>query len=208
MEEYGKWATFQCEMKNQRQAYNQRTRFSIWVQIGARKSLFRMSTGQLCVEASFMQAPTGVGRLSLLFFRQWRRLVRSWQTESFTWQRRQSTATVAKETVCAAWKKWLQGKNYSDNGQGKAMSVWWDGMQSGNLSVCKGAFWQSKWCGFDLLHRCEMIERDDILSQADRYTVCPFELCLDTASWCDNIICDYNYVFDPNVYLKRFFRRG
>ena len=61
---------------------------------------------------------------------------------------------------------------------------------------------------FDLLHRCEMIERDDILSQADRYTVCPFELCLDTASWCDNIICDYNYVFDPNVYLKRFFQEG
>lgn len=53
-----------------------------------------------------------------------------------------------------------------------------------------------------------MIERDDILSQADRYTVCPFELCLDTASWCDNIICDYNYVFDPNVYLKRFFQEG
>ena len=53
-----------------------------------------------------------------------------------------------------------------------------------------------------------MIERDDILSQADRYTVCPFELCLDTASWCDNVICDYNYVFDPNVYLKRFFQEG
>ena len=72
----------------------------------------------------------------------------------------------------------------------------------------KGHFDRVNDAVFDLLHRCEMIERDDILSQADRYTVCPFELCLDTASWCDNIICDYNYVFDPNVYLKRFFQEG
>lgn len=72
----------------------------------------------------------------------------------------------------------------------------------------KGHFDRVNDAVFDLLHRCEMIERDDILSQADRYTVCPFELCLDTASWCDNVICDYNYVFDPNVYLKRFFQEG
>ena len=38
--------------------------------------------------------------------------------------------------------------------------------------------------------------------------VCPFELSLDAASWADNIICDYNYAFDPNVYLKRFFAEG
>ncbi|MDE7063149.1 MAG: ATP-dependent DNA helicase, partial [Lachnospiraceae bacterium] len=40
------------------------------------------------------------------------------------------------------------------------------------------------------------------------YQVCPFEMCLDTTTWADNIICDYNYVFDPNVYLKRFFSDG
>ncbi len=34
--------------------------------------------------------------------------------------------------------------------------------------------------------------------------MCPFEFSL-TTNWLDGIICDYNYVFDPNVYLKRFF---
>ena len=33
-------------------------------------------------------------------------------------------------------------------------------------------------------------------------------MCLDAALWVDDIICDYNYVFDPNVYLKRFFAEG
>ena len=30
-------------------------------------------------------------------------------------------------------------------------------------------------------------------------------MCLDISDWCDVIICDYNYVFDPNVCIKRLF---
>ena len=40
---------------------------------------------------------------------------------------------------------------------------------------------------------------------AQKYQVCPFELSLDLALWMDCIICDYNYAFDPRVYLHRFF---
>ena len=41
---------------------------------------------------------------------------------------------------------------------------------------------------------------------AQKHTVCPFEFSLDLAPWCDVIICDYNYVFDPRAFLKRFFQ--
>ncbi len=34
--------------------------------------------------------------------------------------------------------------------------------------------------------------------------VCPFELQLDLSLYCDVIICDYNYVFDPTAYLRRY----
>ena len=37
------------------------------------------------------------------------------------------------------------------------------------------------------------------------HRVCPFELALELALWADCIICDYNYAFDPRVYLRRFF---
>ncbi len=40
---------------------------------------------------------------------------------------------------------------------------------------------------------------------ARRFTVCPFELGLDLSLWCDAIIGDYNYLFDPTVCLHRFF---
>ena len=47
-----------------------------------------------------------------------------------------------------------------------------------------------------------------ILEQAKKWQVCPFEMCLDLALWVDAVICDYNYVFDPTVHLKRFFGEG
>ena len=118
------------------------------------------------------------------------------------------TATVAKETFALLEKNGYRAKTIQITAKEKLCPC--DEMECNPVTCpyAKGHFDRVNDAVFDLLHRCEMIERDDILSQADRYTVCPFELCLDTASWCDNVICDYNYVFDPNVYLKRFFQEG
>lgn len=59
---------------------------------------------------------------------------------------------------------------------------------------------------YELLQESDHFMREEIVAQAKKHRVCPFELSLDVATWCDNILCDYNYVFDPNVYLKRFFQ--
>ncbi|HEV2693656.1 MAG TPA: helicase C-terminal domain-containing protein [Verrucomicrobiae bacterium] len=40
---------------------------------------------------------------------------------------------------------------------------------------------------------------------AQKHQVCPFELSLDVSVWSDAVICDYNYVFDPQAYLRRHF---
>ena len=50
-----------------------------------------------------------------------------------------------------------------------------------------------------------LVNRGDILSCAKKYQVCPFELSLDMAVYCDIVICDYNYAFDPRAHLIRFF---
>lgn len=46
--------------------------------------------------------------------------------------------------------------------------------------------------------------RREVETLARQHQLCPFELSLDLANWVDVIICDYNYVFDPFVYLRRF----
>lgn len=49
------------------------------------------------------------------------------------------------------------------------------------------------------------ITRPVIESIAQKHQVCPFELSLDVSVWVDVVICDYNYAFDPQVYLCRHF---
>jgi len=51
----------------------------------------------------------------------------------------------------------------------------------------------------------DALDRDTISRLAEEYTVCPFEFSLDMALWVDAVIGDYNYAFDPRVYLRRFF---
>ena len=55
------------------------------------------------------------------------------------------------------------------------------------------------------IHQYEAFTRPVIEQIAREYEICPFEFSLDLAVWVDCIICDYNYVFDPRVYLRRFF---
>lgn len=57
----------------------------------------------------------------------------------------------------------------------------------------------------EVLLKEKNINRDIILHYTLLYGICPFEAQLDISTYCDVIICDYNYLFDPLVYLKRFF---
>jgi DNA excision repair protein ERCC-2 len=54
----------------------------------------------------------------------------------------------------------------------------------------------------------DAMDRPFIEEVARAYRLCPFELSLTLAVYCDCIICDYNYAFDPRVYLRRFFLEG
>lgn len=58
---------------------------------------------------------------------------------------------------------------------------------------------------FDILNDDTDFTRVKIEEYAKENKVCPFELSLDLSLWCDVIICDYNYAFDPRAKLKRFF---
>ena len=58
---------------------------------------------------------------------------------------------------------------------------------------------------FALLGAHHGFTRGTILKAAEQHRVCPYELSLDLSELCEIIICDYNYAFDPAVYLRRYF---
>jgi len=53
-----------------------------------------------------------------------------------------------------------------------------------------------------------VVDIEDIKDIANHYTVCPYELELAYSELCDVVICDFNYLFDPVVYIRRFFTEG
>jgi len=55
----------------------------------------------------------------------------------------------------------------------------------------------------DILSYETLMTREVIVEYAKKHNVCPFEFSLDLAYNSDAIICDYNYIFDPRVSLKR-----
>ena len=74
--------------------------------------------------------------------------------------------------------------------------------------AAKGHFDRINEAVYELLTREESFDRQTILDGAVKYKVCPFELSLDLTDWTDAIIGDYNYAFDPQVKLRRYFADG
>ena len=57
----------------------------------------------------------------------------------------------------------------------------------------------------ELLTESGYYTRERIYAVAERHRLCPYELSLELSEWCDVILCDYNYLFDRGVYLRRYF---
>lgn len=49
----------------------------------------------------------------------------------------------------------------------------------------------------------ETISSEILQKYAETYKICPFEFSLDVSLYCDGIIGDYNYIFDPRASLGR-----
>ena len=57
----------------------------------------------------------------------------------------------------------------------------------------------------DMLEQQDQFNRKNVEKFAEKHSVCPYQLSLDLSAEADLIICDYNYVFDPSVYLRQYF---
>lgn len=78
-----------------------------------------------------------------------------------------------------------------------------------NPDVCeyaKGHFDRINDAVYDIITHESVIDREKVLEYSVKHKVCPFEMSLDVSYWCDGIICDYNYLFDPDASLKRYFQ--
>lgn len=69
----------------------------------------------------------------------------------------------------------------------------------------KGYFSKLKEALLYALYNFDAFDKELIQQIALKFELCPFEFQLDLSTFLDVVIGDYNYLFDPNVYLRRFF---
>lgn len=208
MAEYQKWADFQYEWRQKSIASIKRMEFPFDYRPGQRELVADVYRTILRKKNLFIQAPTGTGKTVSVLFPAVRAVGEGYGEKIFYLTAKTVTATVAMDTFAQFRENGYRGKVVQITAKEKLCKC---DKPECNPDVCpyaKGHFDRVNDAVFDLLGREDCFSREVLLEQAERYMVCPFELCLDVSTWSDVIVGDYNYVFDPTVYLKRFFAEG
>lgn len=68
-----------------------------------------------------------------------------------------------------------------------------------------GYFTRLKVATFEIFTKYDIFTREVVLEIANKHSICAFEFSLYLSYFCDLIIADYNYVFDPKTHLIRYF---
>ena len=153
----------------------------------------------------FIQAPTGTGKTISALFPAIRAVGENLGDKIFYLTAKTITRTVAKDTCDLLKAKGYRGKVIVLTAKEKMCPCEEMDCNPSNCLRAKGHYDRVNDAVYDLITTEEDFTRERMLAQAEKYQVCPFEMSLDASLYADIIICDYNYVFDPNVYLKRFF---
>lgn len=157
----------------------------------------------------FIQAPTGVGKTISTVFPSVKAIGEGLADRLFYLTAKTITRTVAQECFQLLSEQDLSFKFLTITAKEKLCFL--EGKPNCIPASCpyaKGHYDRVNACVYDMLTNETDLDRDTILAYAEKHQVCPFEMCLDAALFADGIICDYNYAFDPNVYLRRFFSEG
>lgn len=208
LERYHVWVEFSWQWRKTRNASMQGLEFPFPYRKGQREIVSSVYRTILRKKQLFIQAPTGVGKTMSVLFPALRACGEGEAERVFYLTARTITRTVAEDAVQILRNSGLRCKSVTLTAKDKLCVL--DEVDC-NPEVCpraKGHFERVNEAVYELLTTCDAIDRETILSQAEKWQVCPFEMMLDVSVWVDTIICDYNYVLDPRVRLKRFFADG
>ncbi len=156
----------------------------------------------------FIQAPTGIGKTLSTVFPSLKAIGEGHGEKLFYLTAKTITRSVAEECFALLRQHELYFKTVTITAKEKLCPLEKTECNPDACPYAKGHFDRVNDAVYDIIHQEMGITREKILDYAERYRVCPFEFCLDVSNWVDGVICDYNYVFDPDAKLKRYFADG
>lgn len=205
VDEYAKWAVWQLKWTDQRNAAIKALDFPFLYREGQKDLVTGVYKTVLRKKKLFIEAPTGVGKTISTVFPTVKAMGEGIVEKIFYLTAKTITRTVAEDTFRLLGSSGLDLKTVTITAKEKVCILDKPDCNPGACPRAKGYFDRVNDAVYDLLTNENDISREHIISYAKKHCVCPFEMGLDVTLWSDAIICDYNYVFDPNVYLRRFF---
>lgn len=206
IDEYAKWAVWQIKWTKSRNKSIQSFEFPFPYREGQKKLVAGVYRTILRDKNLFIEAPTGVGKTISTLFPSVKAMGENIAEKIFYLTAKTITRTVAEDTFRILRNKDVFFKAVTITAKDKICILDKPDCNPASCERAKGHYDRVNDAVFDLLTNEDEISRDLIDLYASKHCVCPFEMSLDVTLWADAIICDYNYVFDPNVYLRRFFQ--
>lgn len=151
------------------------------------------------------QAPTGIGKTISSLFPSIKALGEGKLSHIFYLTAKNSTRLAAEEAFARMQEKGLRLRRVSLTAKDRICFLPERLCNPDDCPYAKGYYDRVQDVLFEMLKQEDAFTRPVIERWAKQRQLCPFELGLDLSLWCDAVICDYNYLFDPIVYLRRFF---
>lgn len=202
-----KWTRFMYEWEQKRNLSIKKVEFPFEYREGQKELAVSVYKTINRKKVLFIQAPTGVGKTISTVFPAVKAIGEGVGNKLFYLTAKTITRTVAENTFDELRKQEFDFKTITITAKEKACT---QEMKCNPVDCpyAKGHFDRVNDAVFDIINCENRIDRNTIAEYAKKHMVCPFEFSLDISYWCDGIICDYNYVFDPNAYLRRYFGDG
>ena len=208
LRQYKKWSDFQSGWSRLRQESIKGMEFPFPYREGQKELVTYVYRTIYHKRKLFIEAPTGVGKTISTVFPGVKAIGEGMGNKLFYLTAKTITRTVAEEAFSLLRGQGLQFKTVTLTAKEKICFMEEVECNPEACPYAKGHFDRVNDAMYELLTNRDCFNRESIEEYARKHRVCPFEMCLDMSLFSDAVICDYNYVFDPHVYLRRFFSEG
>lgn len=153
----------------------------------------------------FAQAPTGIGKTISTLFPSVKAIGEGLTSKIFYLTAKTITREAAENAISLMKEQELNIRTVTITAKDKICNMEKTECNPEYCPYAKDYYSKINSALKEIVRNNDNFTRENIKKISEKYKLCPFELSLELTLLCDVIICDYNYLFDPAVYLKRFF---
>lgn len=208
MEEYHPWAAHMASWAKIRTASIHALPFPFDYRPGQKELAAAVYRTIVHERKLFLEAPTGTGKTLSVLFPSIKAVGQGKADRIFYLTAKTVTRQAAEDAIALMRGNGLRFKSVVLTAKEKICILDKPDCNPESCPRAKGHYDRINAALFALLTGTDSFSRRAVEEAALQFNVCPFELSLDISLFADAVIGDYNYLFDPRAYLRRFFGEG